>query len=152
MQTSSDGRTLIEGFETLELTAYLDCRKILTIGYGHTGKDVYAGMTITEEQADDLLEQDLNTAETCINENVKVSLEQYQFDALVSFTFNVGVGNFTSSTLLKLLNAGDYTGASQQFPRWNKSGGVVLSGLIRRRNAEQAMFLNQDWQSILSGE
>lgn len=151
MNISQDGETLIKGFEQLRLDAYLDSKKIPTIGWGHTGKNVYMGLTITEEQAELFFQSDLNSPITFINKYVKVSLEQYQFDALVSFVFNVGVGNFLSSTLLKLLNAKDYQGAAEQFPRWNKSGGVVINGLVRRRNAERAMFLNQDWQSILNG-
>lgn len=151
METSDNGRKLIEGFESLKLDAYLDVHNIPTIGYGHTGKGVYIGLTITEEHADELLELDLNNSENWINRLVKVSLDQNQFDALVAFTFNVGAGNFLSSTLLKLLNAGDYQGAADQLPRWNKSGGKVINGLIRRRSAERAMFLDQDWQTILNG-
>jgi lysozyme len=151
MNISSDGITLIEGFESLKLEAYQDSKGVWTIGWGHTGPDVYEGLTITEDQADALQKQDLNTAETCVNNDVIVDLQQCQFDALVSFTFNVGSGNEEHSTLLSLLNSGDYSDAANQFVRWDQSGGQVIPGLLRRRKAEQAMFLGNDWQSIMNG-
>jgi lysozyme len=151
MNISNDGITLIEGFESLKLTAYQDSKGVWTIGYGHTGPDVYEGLTITEDQADALQQEDLNTAETCVNNDVTVDLQQCQFDALVSFTFNVGSGNEEHSTLLSLLNSGDYADAANQFTRWDQSGGQVVPGLLRRRKAEQAMFLGNDWQSIMNG-
>lgn len=131
---------LIKSFEGLELEAYLCPADIWTIGYGHTG-DVKEGDTITKAEADDLLDKDLEKFRSGVNRCVKVPLNENQFGALVSFAYNVGIGSLQSSTLLKLLNAGDYDAAADQFPRWNKSGGKVLTGLTRRREAERAVFL-----------
>lgn len=117
-----------------------------TIGIGHTGsvdgKPVAPGMTITKEKSYALLDQDAATAARAVNKSVVVPLNQNQFDALVDFTFNLGVGNFQSSTLLKKLNARDYRGAAEEFPRWNKAGGEVLAGLTKRRKAERSLFLS----------
>lgn len=131
---------LIKSFEGLELEAYLCPADIWTIGYGHTG-DVKEGDTITKAEAEDLLDKDLEKFRSGVNICVKVPLNENQFGALVSFAYNVGIGSLQSSTLLKLLNAGDYDAAADQFPRWNKSGGKVLTGLTRRREAERAVFL-----------
>lgn len=131
---------LIKSFEGLELEAYLCPANIWTIGYGHTG-DVKEGDTITKAEADELLEKDLEKFRGGVNRCVKVPLNENQFGALVSFAYNVGIGSLQSSTLLKLLNACDYDAASDQFLRWNKSGGKVLTGLTRRREAERAVFL-----------
>ena len=131
---------LIKSFEGLELEAYLCPADIWTIGYGHTG-DVKEGDTITKAEAEDLLDKDLEKFRSGVNRCVKVPLNENQFGALVSFAYNVGIGSLQSSTLLKLLNAGDYDAAADQFPRWNKSGGKVLTGLTRRREAERAVFL-----------
>lgn len=131
---------LIKSFEGLELEAYLCPADIWTIGYGHTG-DVKEGDTITKAEAGDLLDKDLEKFRSGVNRCVKVPLNENQFGALVSFAYNVGIGSLQSSTLLKLLNAGDYDAAADQFPRWNKSGGKVLTGLTRRREAERAVFL-----------
>lgn len=140
MTTSLAGRALIESFEGLRLTAYQDIRGIWTIGYGHVGRDVPPGLTITQAQADELLEADLQGAERAVNTFVKVPLTQNQFDALVSFTYNVGAGNLEHSTLLSLLNQGAYVGASAQFLAWDRAGGVISSGLTRRRLAERDLF------------
>lgn len=139
MRISETGIDFIKGFESFEPKAYLCPANVWTIGYGHTG-DVHAGDVITEEVAEKLLEADLAEAEDAVNDFVDVDLEQCMFDALVIFTFNCGVGAFRGSTLLKLLNNGDYAGAKQQFLRWNKGGGKVLPGLTRRRAAEAEMF------------
>ena len=140
MKISQKGLDLIKNFEGLELKAYKDSVGILTIGYGSTGSHVKSGMTITAEQAEELLKQDVSRFEKGVNDLVKVSLTQNQFDALVSFSFNLGLGNLKSSTLLKKLNASDYTGAVNEFLRWNRAGGKVLNGLTRRRQAEKDMF------------
>ena len=132
MKISQKGLDLIKNFEGLELKAYKDSVGILTIGYGSTGSHVKSGMTITAEQAEELLKQDVSRFEKGVNDLVKVSLTQNQFDALVSFSFNLGLGNLKSSTLLKKLNASDYTGAVNEFLRWNRAGGKVLNGLTRR--------------------
>lgn len=140
-KTSQAGVDLIKSFEGCRLTAYQDSVGVWTIGYGHTS-GVYSGMTITEAKAEEYLKGDLVTAENAVNGKVTYSIKQNQFDALVSFTYNVGSGNFGSSTLLKKLNQGDITGAANEFDKWNKAGGQVLEGLVRRRAAEKAMFLN----------
>ncbi|ROZ86902.1 lysozyme [Pseudomonas neustonica] len=138
MQISPKGLELIKSHESLQLDAYLCPAKVWTIGYGHTG-DVVRGQRITEAGADKLLLNDLQRFEKAVNA-VLVPLDQDQYDALVSFAFNVGVGAFNSSTLLRLLNHGDYAGAAGQFKRWNKGGGKVLPGLVRRREEERALF------------
>ena len=143
--TSQAGIDLITSFEGCRLTAYQDSVGVWTIGYGHTS-GVYQGMTITEEEAIAFLRQDLKTGENAVNSNVTYGINQNQFDALVSFTFNVGTGNFTSSTLLKKLNAGDVNGAANEFDRWIYAGGQVLEGLVRRRAAEKQMFLSGSWE------
>ncbi|POZ61943.1 lysozyme [Chromobacterium alticapitis] len=141
MQTSTNGINLIKQFEGLKLTAYQDSVGVWTIGYGHTGPDVKPGLTISNDQAEQLLRQDLARFEQGIGNQVKVAINQNQFDALVSFSYNLGLGNLQSSTLLRLLNQGDYQGAAGQFPLWDKAGGKVLPGLQKRRQAEQALFL-----------
>ncbi|PRP70895.1 muraminidase [Chromobacterium amazonense] len=140
MQTSANGINLIKQFEGLKLTAYQDSVGVWTIGYGHTGRDVKPSQTISSNQADQLLRQDLARFEQGVSNLIKVSIKQNQFDALVSFSYNLGLGNLQSSTLLRLLNQGDYQAAAGQFPLWNKAGGKVLPGLTRRRLAEQALF------------
>jgi len=137
---SNEGLALTEQFEGLRLTAYQDSVGVWTIGYGHTGPDVYPGLTITQEQASALLLQDVATAVATVNRLVTVPLTQNQFDALVDFVFNVGSGNFASSTLLRELNAGNTAGAAAQFLVWVYAGGVQVPGLLRRRQAEQALF------------
>lgn len=139
--TSQTGINLIKSFEGLRLTAYQDSVGVWTIGYGHTS-GVYAGMTITEAQAEAFLKSDLKTSENAVNSKVTYAIKQHQFDALVSFTFNLGSGNFGSSTLLKKLNQGDINGAADEFGKWIYAGGQVLEGLVRRRAAEKELFLN----------
>jgi GH24 family phage-related lysozyme (muramidase) len=144
MTINQDGVNLIKSFEGMELEAYLDAVGVWTIGYGHI-QGVYEGMTITEAQAEELLRKDLAEFESAVSEAVQVSINDNQFSALVSFTFNLGAGSLFESTLLKLLNQGDFQGAADQFPRWNKAGGQELPGLTRRRKAERALFLGEDW-------
>lgn len=160
------GLNLITAYESLELEAYPDPGSPLgqavaklhrpmsqyrahphwrdlsgapwTIGYGHT-RNVKQGDKCTEAQATTWLHEDLFDAEAAVNQ-VAVPLSQFQFDALVSFVFNVGSGNFAKSTLLRKLNAGDYDGAADEFPRWNKSGGRELNGLTARRADEKDLF------------
>ncbi len=131
--------------EGLRLKAYQDTGKVWTIGYGHTsaagGMKVYAGLTITHAQAEQLLKDDLaRMTYPVIKRLVKVDLTQGQFDALCSFIYNLGEGQVSKSTLLRLLNAKDYDGASAQFGRWVYDNGVKLNGLIRRRAAERELF------------
>jgi lysozyme len=138
-QFSPQGLSLTKQFEGLRLTAYQDVAGIWTIGFGHTG-DVHPGQTITEAQADTLLLSDMAVAIAEVNRLVEVPLTQGQFDALCDFTFNEGVEHITKSTLLRLLNEGDYTAAAQQFSVWVYAGDKVQPGLVRRRAVEQAMF------------
>lgn len=146
MQTSDKGIALIKEFEGCKLTAYQDSVGVWTIGYGWTqpvdGKPIRAGMTIKQETAERLLKTGLVSYEIDVSRLVKVSLTQGQFDALVSFTYNLGARSLSTSTLLRKLNAGDYAGAADEFLRWNKAGGKVLNGLSRRREAERALFLS----------
>ena len=142
MKISKDGLDLIKSYEGLKLEAYLPTPiDVPTIGYGHT-KTTYMGMKITEAGATELLKSDLAWVEAVVNKEVKVPLTQPQYDALCSFVFNLGGTNFKRSTLLKLLNAGDYVGAAEQLLRWDKQGTKVLRGLTRRREAERALFLS----------
>lgn len=147
MQTSDKGRALIRAHEGLRLEAYPDAGygwDRATIGYGHTSQAgppaVHRGMKITAAEADAILRADLKKFEGFVTSAVHVPLNQNQFDALVSFTFNLGPGNLRSSTLLRKLNAGDYAGAAAEFPKWNKSNGKVMPGLVKRRADEQALF------------
>ena len=139
MNIGTKGLDLIRFFEGLELNAYQCAAGVWTIGYGHT-KDVQQGMTISEARANEMLAEELNEYESYINGLVTVELNQDQFDAMVSWVYNLGVGNLKASTLLKVLNAGDYDGVPAQMMRWNKAGGKVLEGLTRRRQAEADMF------------
>ena len=139
MKTDKKGIELIKEFEGCKLKAYQDSVGVWTIGYGHT-KGVKKGDVITQDQAKQFLIEDLADAENAVNRLVKVEINQNMFDALSSFTFNLGVGNFQSSTLLKLLNQGKYSEAAEQFPRWVFAGGQKLDGLVRRRKAEQKLF------------
>lgn len=140
MQLSSAGALFIQGFELCRLTAYPDSGGIWTIGWGHT--PAHEGQVCTPAEALAWFSADVEGACRAISETVTVSLSQNQFDALVSFTFNVGVGSEAHSTLLRLLNAGDYAGAADQFLIWNHVNGVVNAGLTRRRQAEQQLFLS----------
>jgi len=142
MNISNKGVNLIKEFEGLELKAYKDSVGVLTIGYGSTGPHVTVGMTITESQAEVLLKKDLSRFEKGVDDLVTVPLNQNQFDALVSFSFNLGLGNLKSSTLLRKLNSLDYIGAANEIPRWDKAGGKILKGLTRRRLAEKELFLS----------
>jgi lysozyme len=141
MQYSLTGLRLTESFEGCRLTAYYDAVGVLTIGYGHTGPDVYPGQIITQAQAETLLLSDVQTAVACVNGNVRVALTQNEFDSLVDFTFNEGVHSFESSTLLRDLNAGNYAAAASQFSAWVMAGGRRLEDLVRRRQAEANLFV-----------
>ena len=136
---SAQGLDLIKDFEGLRLAAYQDSAGVWTIGYGHTG-GVQPGDRITQAEAEKLLEQDTAWAQQAVRDLVNVPLTQGQFDALTSFTFNLGAGALESSTLLKKLNAGDYAGAQAEFGKWVHAGGEVLPGLVRRRAAEAELF------------
>lgn len=136
---SKIGIKLTEQFEGCRFAAYQDSKSVWTIGYGHI-HDVKAGDTCTPDQAEDWFVDDMRWAQLVVNAKVTVPLTQGAFDALVDFVFNVGSGNFTGSTLLKLLNEGDYAGAALEFERWDMAGGKHILGLLRRRKAEEAEF------------
>ena len=141
MLISQNGIDLIKSFEGFRAKTYVCPAGKKTIGWGHTGSDVFEGQTITEKEAEEILRKDLIFAETSVIELVDRPLTQNQFDALVSFVFNVGRGNFSKSTLRKLLNSGDIKKASAEFDKWIYSNGSVLSGLVERRKREKALFL-----------
>lgn len=157
MQMSEHGLGLLEKWEGFELNVYKDSAGLPTIGVGHlltkselsSGKIVLNGVPVpysdglTNQQVLDLLGQDVKPAELAVNNGVKVALNQNQFDALVSFTFNVGVGAFTSSTLLKVLNQQQYTAVPTQLLRWVRSGGQVVQGLVNRRQNEISLWNGQ---------
>lgn len=147
------GLAILKAAETLALTAYLCPAHKLTIGWGHTGADVYLGMTITRPQAEDLLEKDVASAEWGVTKLVHLPITDNQFSALVDFVFNLGAGKLAGSTLLKMLNHGDFIGAAAEFLKWDKAhvdGKVVtLEGLAKRRAAERALFL-KEMQHVLN--
>ena len=136
----------------VELTAYDDGGGVWTIGYGHTGDDVYEGLTISQTQAEELLRLDLEKFESFVEDAVEIDLNDNQFSALVCFCFNIGPAAFGGSTLLRLLNEGNYQAAANQFPVWNKVNGKPWLGLTRRRLAERSLFLGKPWQSFLTYE
>ena len=147
MKISQEGLALIKRFEGCRLEAYKCSANVLTIGYGHTG-GVKETDTITQEEADELLEKDVLKFEEYVEDNVIVELDQSQFDALVAWTFNLGPGNLRESTMLKKLNDSDYASVPSEMKRWNKAGGKTLDGLIRRRNAEALLFQSKEWHQI----
>lgn len=143
MNISDAGIALIKEFEGCKLTAYPDPGtggEPWTIGVGHTG-NVFPGDVITQDRADALLREDLGRFEKCVNAALTVTVSQPQFDALVSFAFNLGCGAMAGSTLMRKLNAGDAAGAGTEFRHWNRAGGAVMAGLTRRREAERDLFL-----------
>lgn len=147
MKISKEGIALIKKFEGCKLESYLCAANVPTIGYGST-KDVKMGMTISQEQAEELLLEDLEVYEDAVIKAVEVPLHQHQFDALVSWTFNLGGANLNASTMLKVLNKGAYEDVPYQMKRWNKAGGQVLEGLTRRRLAESLLFEGNDWEHV----
>ena len=165
MQVCEKAKELIKSYESLRLQAYPDPasplgREMLkkpqdrapgwqgmsgtpwTIGYGSTGPDIKEGTVWTKQQAESRFENDLANFADQVKNLVKVQLTPNQFGALVSLTYNIGAGNLSTSTLLKLLNAGKFAEAADQFPAWNKAGGKVEKGLVKRRAAERALFLS----------
>ncbi|MGL5940811.1 MAG: lysozyme [Waterburya sp.] len=137
---SKNGLELIKRWEGCRTNAYLCPANVWTIGYGHT-KTAKPGMMISHSKADDLLLEDLKRFEEAVRRLVAVPLNQNQFDALVSFTFNVGEGALSGSTLLRLLNAGNYSNAASQFSKWVYAGKKVLPGLVARREDEYQLFI-----------
>lgn len=147
MKISAEGLALIKKFEGCELEAYQDAVGVWTIGYGHI-KGVKEGMTITKQQAEEMLLEELVEYENYVLEAVNHQLDQCMFDALVSWTYNLGPSNLNASTMLKVLNAGEYDAVPEQIKRWNKAGGKVLTGLVRRREAEALLFEGKDWSDV----
>lgn len=139
MKIGKAGLDLIKHFEGYKANAYICPAKVWTIGYGTTS-GVKKGQIITEATAMEYLLKDVSKFEKVVNDKVKVPLTQTQFDALVAFVYNVGPGNFNTSTLLKVLNAGNYEQVDEQMARWNKGDGKILEGLVRRRKAEGVLF------------
>lgn len=142
MKIDKYGEKLIKQFESCKLTAYKVDKneKYYTIGWGHYGADVKKGMKISKETADKLFRNDIKYFETSVNSCLKVKVTQSMFNALVSFTYNVGLGNLKKSSLLKYINKKQFTKASKEFKKWNKCGGKVLNGLVRRRMLEKIEF------------
>lgn len=163
MKISQAGIDLIKHFEGFQAKAYLCPAGKLTVGYGHTGKDVKPGMVISQAQADALLLADLRQAEKDVNSLVTASLTQSQFDALVSFAFNVGsdidldtiAEGLGDSTLLRLVNRKDFDLASKEFLKWDKATNPktgkkeALPGLTKRRRAESILFLGGNWRTVI---
>ncbi|MDH5654208.1 MAG: lysozyme [Gammaproteobacteria bacterium] len=145
MRTSKAGIRKIQVHEALSLTPYKDVSGAWHIGYGHKlkpGEDyLRAPAGITRDQAEALLRADLADAEKAVNELVKVKLTANQYDALVSFVYNIGSGAFSTSTMLKLLNQGKYDKAAAEFPRWVNVGRKQVAALVARRAQEQSLFL-----------
>lgn len=145
-KTGKAGKNLIKEFEGFRATAYLCPAGVWTVGYGTTkikGKSIKKDTKITTEEAEILLEEDLKTFEDGVNFCVSVELTQNQFDALVSFVYNLGIGSLKKSTLLKKLNAGLINDAADEFLKWDKADGKKLPGLTRRRKAERELFLRE---------
>jgi len=145
MRISKVGLDHIKSYESLRLTAYLPTKHdVLTIGWGHT-RGVTPGMTITKEKAEEFLLEDLAWVETCVNKAVTVAMTQSQYDGLCGFVFNLGEGNFRSSTMLKHINKGNWKAAATSMMQWNKQktpkGFIVLDGLTKRRAKEAKMLL-----------
>ena len=157
MQMSQHGLSLLEQWEGFKLQVYRDSAGLPTIGVGHlltrseltSGKIIINGVPVkysgglTQQQVNDLLAQDVRPAEQAVNDGVKVALNQNQFDALTSFTFNVGIAAFRGSTLLRLLNQGQYDQVPAQLLRWTRAGGQVVPGLLNRRQNEIKLWNGQ---------
>lgn len=140
MNVSENGLELIKQFEGCELESYQDSVGVWTIGYGST-RGVTEGMSITQEEADDRLADDVVIAVRCVNQSAPYGITQNQFDSLVSFVFNLGCASLRNSTLLRKLKEGDEVGAANEFTKWAHARGQVLVGLVRRREAEKELFL-----------
>lgn len=154
MDISQNGIDLIRHYEGCSLFEYRDSANIKTIGIGHTGSDVYDGEKISPDEAESLFLNDIKSFVSMLNEKLTVTVNQNQFDALLSFLYNVGPGNVGikdglfhlksggPSTLWKMVESENFSGAASQFTLWCRSGGVVLRGLLARRRSEQILFTN----------
>jgi len=157
MRMSDQGiDALLKKFEGCKLKAYKDPVAIWTIGYGHTSAagapDVTEGLTITQAEAEEILKRDLVKYEKPVADMVKVPLSQHQFDVLVDFAYNAGVGNLKSSTLLKRVNAGDFNAVPNELMKWTKAKGKELPGLVRRRRAEAEWWRDLASQPVVEEE
>lgn len=139
MECNKKGIDLIKSFEGLSLQVYHDVVGLLTVGYGHRTNLAW-GESISQETADQLLEQDLKHFSDGVTKLLKVELNENQFSALVSFAYNLGIGSLEHSTLLKMCNQNKLTECQNQFGKWCHAGGHVVPGLVRRRNAERDLF------------
>ena len=144
MKVSNKGLELIKEFEGFSSVAYLCSAKKATIGYGNTfwedGTPVKIGDQISKERAETLLKHVVDNFSVAVEVDIKIEVTQNQFDAMVSLAYNIGLGAFKNSTLLRQLNRGNFVGASQEFLRWDKSNGKPLPGLTRRREREKLLF------------
>ena len=147
LKTSQEGISLIKSFEGCELTAYRCSANVPTIGFGHTA-GVSDGDTCTQEEAENMLAEDLEEFENYVKNYVESELQQNEFDALVAWTYNLGPANLKESTMLKELNSGNFEEVPRQMKRWNRAGGEVLDGLIRRREAESRLFKGEAWEGV----
>lgn len=137
---SPNGYALTKSFESCRLKAYQDSGGVWTIGWGHTGPDVREDLIWTQDYADRILQHDMIFSEVSVQTYVTATLTQNQFDALCDFVFNLGLGTFKRSEMLKMINAKDFAGAVKQFERFDHVGKNVVAGLLRRRQAEAALF------------
>ena len=149
MRLNLRGLDIIRRFEGLKLEAYQDPVGIWTIGYGHTGPEVVKGLKVTEQEASEQLIRDINTTERQLDKALKVVLNRNQYSALVSLVFNIGIGNFQKSTLLRVLNEGDYGKAAKEITRWTYAGKSQLLGLIKRRAEEKMLFNLPDVEGVI---
>ena len=147
MKISENGLELIKKFEGCETTAYQDSVGVWTIGFGHT-KGVEEGQTCSIEDAESMLADEMDEYEGYINNMVKVDLQQHEFDALVAWVYNLGPTNLGESTMLKVLNGGQFDRVPEEMNRWTRAGGKILEGLVRRRQAESLMFQDLDWRQV----
>lgn len=148
MEASEEGEDLIKYYEGFEKYVYKDSNNINTIGYGHALKPGENYKFVTEKQAEDILKKDIKFAEECVNRLVKVRLKQNEFDALVSFVYNIGVGSFARSTALKYLNMKDYKNALKWWAKWIRNRKKeILPGLVKRRKKEIELFNNNIYLS-----
>ena len=147
LKPSQEGISLIKSFEGCELTAYRCSANVPTIGFGHTA-GVSDGDTCTQEEAETMLAEDLEEFEDYVKNYVESELQQNEFDALVAWTYNLGPANLKESTMLKELNSGNFEEVPRQMKRWNRAGGEVLDGLIRRREAESRLFKGEAWEGV----
>ncbi|MEM9771071.1 MAG: glycoside hydrolase family protein [Cyanobacteria bacterium P01_D01_bin.73] len=150
-QINAEGLRLVKTYEGLYLNSYQDAVGVWTIGYGCT-EGIGPGMSITKQEAEDMLRGELSKFEAAVAKFVNVEINDNQYSALVAFSYNVGAYALKKSTLLRKLNGGDYAGASNEFPRWDKAGGRSLLGLSRRRRSERALFLSEPWDGFLNWE